>query len=109
MDKKNLYYISRCDIRKLFKILNFSRVDFDVFSVILSFSGGLRTCKLSQCKIAELTDHSRQNVNSAVNKLIKKNLIISHEFKTPRGKILETQANIAELNELLTKYEDEIY
>lgn len=109
MDKRNLYYINRLDVRKLFKILNFSRVDFDVFSVILSFSAGFHTCKISQSKIAELTDHSRQNVNSSINKLIKKNLIISNDFKTPQGKVLETQVNIAELNILLKKYENEIY
>lgn len=53
----------------------------------------------------KLTNHSRQNVNSAINKLIKMNLVISTVFKTCHGKVLSTQVNIAELNELLKRYE----
>ena len=105
---KNLYYICRYDISQLFDILNLSRIDFDVFSVILSFSDEKKICRLSQEKIAKLTHHSRQNVNSSMNKLIKMNLIISTVFKTCHGKVLSTQVNIAELNGLLKRYEKEI-
>lgn len=108
MDEKKIYYICRYDISQLFDILNLSRVDFDVFSVILSFSSGKKTCKLSQEKISKMTHRSRQNVNASIKKLIKINLIISVEFKTNHGKIIETQANISQLNEFLKKYENEI-
>lgn len=108
MDEKKLYYICRYDISQLFDILNLSRIDFDVFSVILSFSDEKKICRLSQEKIAKLTHRSRQNVNSSMNKLIKMNLIISTVFKTCHGKVLSTQVNIAELNELLKRYEKEI-
>lgn len=108
MDGKKIYYSCRYDISQLFDILNLTRIDFDVFSVVLSFSEGEKTCKLSQIKIAKLTHRSRQNVNTSLNRLIKNNLIISTEFKTCHGKIFSTQVNIAELNALLKKYENEI-